>query len=236
MLMNLAQLTRRSLRDFPANQLKRPLVSLARDRSASSLIEFAYVMPVLLTVGMYGTEVAYMATVNMQLSQVAMALADNASRLGQTDNSAVSPTIRNADVDSVMAGAITQGDSINLQANGRVILSSLERDPATGRQYIHWQKCRGTLVKASAYGPKKFGLSGTTLTGMGKSRPVVASSTTGVMFVEAFYAYKPLFGKMFVNNVNFSHEAAFMVRDDREYGPSSGDGVPASPAGSSECS
>lgn len=193
---------------------------LAGDRSGNSLIEFAISLPILLTLGMYGIELANMATTNMQVSQVAMAVADNASRLGQTDNSAVAPTISNGDIDSVLTGAMQQGAGISFSANGRLILSSLEKDSSTGRQFIHWQRCRGGLAQTSAYGGEGYGLTGATIAGLGKPGKVVAapSSTTGVMFVEAYYSYKPLFGTMFVKNVKFSQESAFIVRDDRSYG------------------
>jgi Flp pilus assembly protein TadG len=201
--------------------LPRLAARLGRDRSGNSLIEFAYALPILLTLGMYGTELANMKVTDMQVSNMAMALADNASRLGQTDNSAVAPTITNAMIDSVLAGAIKQGESINFSANGRIILSSFEKDPVTNRQFFHWQRCRGSLAQTGAYGTEDSGLSGTAITGIGKSGQVKATSTTtGVMFVEAYYSYKPLFGNMFVKNVKFAQEAAFIVRDDRSYGAS----------------
>jgi hypothetical protein len=204
---------------------------LARDRSGNSLIEFAISLPILLMLAMFGIELANMATVNMQVSQVAMAVADNASRLGQTDNSAITPTIYNTDIDSVMTGAMKQGNSISLQANGRVILSSLQKDIATGRQYIHWQKCRGALGQNSKYGITNYGLTGIPFTGLGKSANVIANANSAVMFVEVYYSYKPLFGTMFVSNVKFSEEAALLIRDQRNLAA----GVPNTPAGSSEC-
>ena len=215
----------------PARGIVRLLTRLSCDRSANALIEFAYALPIFLTLGMYGIELAYMATVNMQVSQMAMALADNGARLGQADNSAVAPTLTNKDIDSVMSGAMQQGASINFQANGRLILSSLERHPTTLRQYIHWQKCRGNLVQNSAYGPAGYGSSGAVITGLGKPGKVVSAGTgSAVMFVEAFYSYKPLFGSMFVSNVKFAQEAAFLIRDDRNLS-----GGVTGEAGSSEC-
>lgn len=195
----------------------RRLRRLGRDRSANSLIEFAFVLPVLLTFGMYTIELAHMATVNMQVSNIAMALADNASRLGQTENSVVTPPISNADIDSVMTGAMKQGAAIDFAANGRLILSSLEKDKATGLQYIHWQKCRGSLVQTSAYGPVNHGLTGPAIEGLGKvGHTVAAAEGSAVMFAEAFYSYKPLFGNMFVRNMKFAQEAAFIIRDRRD--------------------
>jgi hypothetical protein len=99
-----------------------------------------------------------------------------------------------------------------------VILSSLQKDSSTGRQYIAWQKCKGSLSQASNYGGVNYGKTGTTISGLGRTGHVVSatSATTPVMFVEAFYSYKPLFGNMFVRNVKFNQEAAFIVRDDRD--------------------
>lgn len=146
--------------------------------SGAALVEIAAVMPVFTAMGMYGTEIAYMSTVNMQVSELSLALADNAARLGQTDNSGVTPTINETDIDSIMLGANTQGRDINFTATGRVILSSLEYDGDSARQYIHWQRCAGTLARSSAYGGTNYGLTGTAITGLGKldgrSRPAWA--------------------------------------------------------------
>ncbi|KQM19349.1 TadE/TadG family type IV pilus assembly protein [Novosphingobium sp. Leaf2] len=208
---------------------------LRDDTRGVSFMEFALILPILVTLGFYGTEVAYMAVVNMQVGQMASLLADNASRLGQTDNSAVTPTVNESQIDSVMSGALVQGQSFNFAANGRMILSSLERDSATGRQFIHWQRCRGSLVTKSQYGPAGTGLTGATLAGMGN--PVVtANPNSAVMYVEVFYTYQPLFGSMFVNKTVFRREAAYMIRDDRNLGASTGPGVtPGTSASQSQC-
>jgi len=196
-----------------------------------AIMEFALVLPVLITLGFYGTEIAYMSTINMQISQMATSAADNASRLGQTDNSAVSPTVTAAQVDSVMTGALLQGAAFSFSSRGRIIISSLERDVATNREYIHWQRCRGSLARTSYYGAQNYGLSGATLNGMGATNhvvhapPIVSGATTGaVMFVEVFYSYRPLFGNVFVRPTEFHREAALLVRDDRDTGTIPGNG------------
>ena len=120
--------------------------------SGVSIVEFALVLPVLLTLGLFGTEIARMATVNMTVSQLAVSLADNASRLGQTDNAAVAPTITENNVDAVLGGALRDGESIGLEENGRIILSSLEFDGFTDSQFIAWQRCRGDRDAESNYG------------------------------------------------------------------------------------
>lgn len=198
------------MRRAPA--IGRALRVLRDDRRGVSFLEFALILPVLLTLGLYGTEMAYMATVNMQVGQMAASIADNASRLGQTDNSAVTPTVTETQVDSVMAGALAEGAAFDFARNGRIILSSLEVN-SSGRQYIHWQRCRGGLSTLS-----KYGKAGDVVTGMGDPL-ITATANSAVMYVEVSYDYKPLFGTMFVDAPRFRREAAYIIRDDRNITP-----------------
>ncbi len=179
-------------------------------------------MPVLITLGMFGTEIAYVAVVNLQVSQRAISVADNASRLGQTDNSAVAPTITESGIDSVMRGALTQGEMIDLADNGRVILTSLEYDTTEAKQFIHWQRCVGDLDKSSDYGndTTNNGLNGDEITAIGNgTQKVSAAEDSAVMFAEVFYKHKGLFGTLFIDDITMKREAAFIIRDDRNLDP-----------------
>lgn len=195
------------------------LGTIRRDQSGMSVVEFAISLPIVATLSMYGMEIAFMATTNMQVSQLALAVADNASRLGQTDNSAVTPTVSEASIDELMGGAEQQGSSLDFAENGRIILSSLELSD-DGRQFIHWQRCRGGLEgQESAYGEQGDGFTGAVLPGMGKTGQVVtAGDNRAVMYAEVFYEYQPLFGDLFVKDMIFKQEGAFVVRDDRNLG------------------
>lgn len=201
----------------------RRLRGLRKSTSGIAMVEFAMCLPVLTALGMYGIEIAYMSSVNMQISQIAVSLADNASRMEQTNNSSVTPTVTESDIDSVMDGAIAQGISFDLAANGRIILTSLERHPTTNRQYMHWQRCRGALKKNSAYGnpTTQAGTNAATaITGMGPTgKKIAAASNSAVMYAEVYYTYPGVFGDMFVKNKKFKSEAAFLIRDVRNLTP-----------------
>ena len=202
------------------------LACLARSQSGTSAVEFALIVPVIIGLGMTGSEVAYLASAQLQVSQIAVSVADNASRLGQTDNTAVTPTIGESDVNSVLFGAMKQGGALNLQANGRVILSSLELDVPTGKQYLHWQRCSGSLTQASRYGIQGTGLTGAALAGVGNgSGQVTAPSGSAVMVAEVYYQYQGLFGNYFVNTPIIRQEAAFLNRDNRNLGDSTTNGL-----------
>lgn len=210
------------------SRMARLIDRLRSDRSGIAVTEFAIVLPVFVAFGMFCLEMAYMATTNMQISQLALAVADNASRVGQTDNSAIAPTISESGIDAVMGGALEQGRSLNFEQNGRIILSSLERDEATGRQYIHWQRCSGSLDRDSSYGndSDRNGMTGTPIAGLGRAGgQVAARDGQAVMFVEVYYTYQPLFGSIFVNNPTFKQEAAFIIRDRRNLLGGGGDGL-----------
>lgn len=205
------------------SRIARLLAALRRDQSGVSMVEFAMSLPIVVTLGLYGMEIAFMATTNMQISQLALSAADNASRLGQTDNSAVAPTISETSIGAVIDGAETQGGPLDFEENGRIILSSLEENE-DGLQYIHWQRCGGGLPVQSGYGPEGHGLEGTPIAGLGKPGKLVFARPEGaVMYVEVFYDYQPLFGSAFVNDVRFKQEAAFVVRDDRNLSDVTGD-------------
>ena len=211
------------------------LLRLRSDSSGTSLIEFAFLLPLFLSVGLMGVEVANMAMISMRVSDIATSVADNASRLGQTDNSAVVPTITEADIASVLRGAQEQGSSIQLAENGRVILSSLERHHVSNRQYIHWQRCFGQLDVGSAYGGAGYGLNGDEIAGLGRGSGLIAAPEgQAVMFAEVIYQYEPLFAGVLANEMTFRQEAAFLVRDDRNLLGNNGTGVGGA-SGANEC-
>lgn len=189
-----------------------------RNNRGIALTEFAVVAPVLLTLALFGFEIAYMAIAKTKVSQIALSVADNASRLGQTDNGAVVPTITENDVNAVLLGASIEGRSINFADNARLILSSLEYDPIADRQFIHWQRCFGNKEVDSAYGndTDDNGLTGDELEGMGAGASrITAPPGEAVMFVEVIYDHTPVFSNAFVGNTRFREEAAFIIRDDR---------------------
>lgn len=203
-------------------RMKRQARALLRANSGAAAVEFAVSLPVMLILGLVGAEVANMTSANLAVSQIALSVADNASRLGQTDNSGVTPTVTEADVDAVLFGALQQGAPLGLATRGRIILSSLERDATTGKQYIHWQRCRGSLSKASAYGNDSTlnGLAGGTITGLGSgTQKAVARANSAVMFAEVFYEFRGALGSYYIGTVTMKREAAFVVRDDRNLAP-----------------
>jgi len=193
------------------------LQRLAASRSGVAATEFAIVLPFLLGAGLMGLEVANRAIVQMQVSQLAMHIADNASRIGDT-STLQDRKIYERDLNDLFFGAEVQGKSrLDLFGRGRVIVSSLEVVPDTDdQQYIHWQRCLGAKQQVSSYGLEGDGLDDG-LPGMGPAgEEVWAFPDEAVIFVEIAYDYQSLVGETFGFTDVVRATASFTVRDDRD--------------------
>jgi len=199
----------------PARALRRRLGGIARDRSGVAMVEFAFTAPIVLAMGMLGTETAYYVITHMQVSQVAMQVADNVSRVGEQDV-LTARKVYESDVNESLVGAEKLGQQFGIFQRGRVIISSLQRN-ADGGQWIAWQRCRGAKIFDSSYGEEGDGASGTSFPGMGETGNVItASNGTAVMFVEIAYDYESLTPFQIFDGQEIRYTAAFNVRDARD--------------------
>jgi hypothetical protein len=191
------------------------LAALRKDTSGLALTEFAFTAPLLLSLGMLGVETANYTIVHMKVSQIAMQVADNASRVGE-DSVLVNRKLYEDDVNDVFVGADKLGAGIGMLTNGRIILSSLQQND-DGGQWIQWQRCTGAKNYTSSYGVEDDGASGTSFAGMGESgSEITASSGTAVMFVEVAYDYQGLTPFNEITNTEIVYTAAYNVRDARD--------------------
>lgn len=181
----------------------------------------AVVLPVMVTLGMGGIELANYAIANLRVNQIAIAVADNASRAKMTSISGAAQ-FREYDVSETFRAADLAYPGIKVFDNGRIILSSLETN-SSGGQWIHWQRCRGSKSAGSKYGIQGTGVTGTAFAGMGPDgSQVTAESGAAIMFAEVYYDYSPV---MLSNaKITIYRSAAMYVRDDRDlsqiYNPS----------------
>lgn len=224
-------------------RLRHFAIALRDDTMGVALTEFAVAFPVLLALGMYGIDTANFALTHLRLNQIALNLADNASRVGASSTLSAQQ-MREIDVEDVFQAAIKQGNSIGLQANSRVTLTSLEKD-TTGRQRIHWQRCFGDRTDSSYrshYG-KVLDADGNAAdvdsnnnkaiddsemrgqradSGLGDAgilavnRVNAPTNDSGVMFVEINYRYTPIFAWLSAP-ADLRYTASFIVRDPRDF-------------------
>jgi Flp pilus assembly protein TadG len=188
---------------------------LRGDTSGLALVEFAFAAPLVLGMGMLGTETAFLVITHMQISQIAMQVADNASRVGEQDV-LTARKVYERDVAETLIGAEKLGNNIRIFEQGRVIISSLQRN-AQGGQWIAWQRCRGAKNHLSSYGVQGNGATGTSFPGMGvPGRYITASEGTAVMFVEVSYDFRSPTPLNLFDDQEIEYTAAFNVRDNRD--------------------
>lgn len=188
---------------------------LLGESRAVVMIEMAFAIPFLVLVGFGGMEIANLVLAHTRISQMGLSAADNASRVAYGGKVAQAQ-IRERDINDVLAGVGKQSGSLNFKANGRIFLSSLERN-AQGGQTIKWQRCYGDLAVSSSYGKAGDGATGTAMTGMGPAgRQVAATAGTAIMFVEIVYDYQPLLYGRLLGQQRIRSTAAFNIREGRD--------------------
>ncbi|WP_243457171.1 TadE/TadG family type IV pilus assembly protein [Parasphingorhabdus cellanae] len=210
----------------PDNRATRFLKKLHEDKSGLALIEFAFTAPFMLTVGLTGMETANLAVGHLQVSQVAMLVADNASR--------VRNSIDEADIREIFTGAHLTGSSIDFSPNARIILSNLEHNGETGSdegQWIRWQRCYGGNTSyTSTYGNEGDGENDSSLSaGIGPvGKKISATPASAVNFVEVVYDYKPLISDRFFGNIVIRYESAFVARERNDHAMKNASNISAS--------
>ncbi len=206
---------------------------LARDRRGLALIEFAFAGPLVLALGLYGVEMGNQALTHMRISQIALTIADNASRMGGMQATNIEQ-MRESDINDLFQAARLQGGNIKLGTYGRITVSSLENvqqgyDTAPV-QRIHWQRCMGMKSGAdfnSHYGATTSNAgstatlanAGVTMTGgMGETgRKVNAPDGSGLIFVEINYQYQPVVSGWLATPFTIRYVASMIVRNNRDF-------------------
>ncbi|WP_332810554.1 TadE/TadG family type IV pilus assembly protein [Sphingomonas sp.] len=191
------------------------LRSVFRDRRGVAYVEFAYSLPMFLTLMLGGAEISNYVTTKMRMSQLALHLADHAARIG-TGSQLAAKTVSETQINDVLTGAGLQAGGLNLYSKGRVIISSLEpvANPNTTSRYkIGWQRCRGIKNVTSSYG----NAGQTNMTGMGPAgRQVIAPDDSGTIFVELVYDYKPIISNSWAPTLTIREIASMPIRDRRD--------------------
>jgi hypothetical protein len=210
----------------------RALRALRRSQSGLAMTEFALSLPILLTLGLVGLEVAWLTLAHLRVSNIAMMTADNASR--------VRDSIDEGDVTELFLGASLAGQAMDFATRGRIILYSIEPTPAGGNQWIRWQRCTGSKAVNPTYGRPKTAAGANITNGTeiyntdrttASTNPsssshataqaaaygpagnqISAGSGTALMLAEVYYDYKPLLAGNLLGNIQIHRFTAFNVR------------------------
>ena len=197
---------------------------IVEDTSGLALLEFAFTAPVMLLIGLAGMETANLAIAHLQVSQIAMLVADNASRARES--------IDEADIREIFTGADVTGDAIDFSPNARIILSNLEDNGLSGSdkgQWIRWQRCYGANTNfASTHGSENDGKTDSSLAGgIGPTgKKISASGSTAINFAEVVYDYKPLVSDRFFGATVIRYESAFVARERDDHALKNASSIP----------
>ncbi|WP_340264136.1 hypothetical protein [Sphingobium mellinum] len=183
--------------------------------SGIALTEFAVAFPLLLLLATSGLELINYALTVKRVGELSVMVSDNASRMG-AQSAINNKPVSEAEINDVFIGADLQAENLNLGQNGKIVLSSLQRN-ADGGQTIKWQRCFGGDAYHSAYGPEGTGATGTGFAGMGPTgQEITAAAGTAVMVVEVHYTYKRLMPLISLPLRDITELSAFNVRDSRD--------------------
>lgn len=190
-------------------------MNIRHDQAGLAYIELAFMMPILILLGLGGIELANFAITNSRISQLSLTLADNTSRAKQ-DVIGGLPQLREYDIKESFLGVKIQSNELDFERYGRAILSSLEVNQ-DGGQWIHWQRCFGNKAWEPKFGKEGEGARGTGFPGMGvDGQRVTAEPNFAIMFVELVYDYQPIIFGQIIPNKTITKEAAMYVRDRRD--------------------
>lgn len=204
----------------------RILHRLREDSSGLALLEFAFLLPIFLTLSLVGAELTNYVITRMRVSQLALHLADNAARIG-SGSMLQAKKISETDINDLLTGAGLQAGELDLYRRGRVVISSLEpmaNPNVTGLYKIAWKRCRGTKSYTSTYTNVLTNING----GLGPTgRKVTAPDNGATMFIEVAYDYQPLVKTSYSPSTSMTEIASMMVRDRRDtsVGPGHLEGV-----------
>lgn len=196
--------------------MARPMTTLRRlahDRRGLALLEFAFTLPLVLTLLLYGLELANFGLSILRVHQIAATSADNAAR--------VRDSINEADVNEVLLGGKIVGERMDFATRGRIVLSDVmpngQTDSSKAGQTILWQRCTGALNTADSqpkYGTQGKGATDKTLQAMGATgRQIAATAGSAMIFAEVTYQYKPVVSSTLLGTPTLRSEASFTVRE-----------------------
>jgi Flp pilus assembly protein TadG len=113
---------------------------LRRDARGVSVVEFALILPLLITIGAGGLELINYALANQKLERIASITADNVAR------NTLAPSERSF-VDT-FAGGEEIAAPFNFAANGKVIMTGVIGVSVSGAIVgkVVWQRCSGSLA------------------------------------------------------------------------------------------
>lgn len=156
--------------------------SLRKNESGVAFMEFAFALPFLMVALLGGLELVHLALTHQQLSRIATSTADLAARYRAS--------IDEVDVNTLFMGSQMSASFDDFDTNGRIVLSSVTRNPADDGHWVRWQRCEGALARASEIGDEGEGKDDATID---EVNGMIVTDPNNVLVAEVTYRYTPWF-------------------------------------------
>ncbi len=173
--------------------MRNHLVSFGRfrhDRRGGVIVEFAFIVPIFATLLIGAVEFANFVNMNQRMDRVANTVGDFAARQDQ-----VTP----ADLGNFFSAAQHIAAPHSLNADGAIILSSVQGDDASGPQVLWQQIVGGSLSAASQIGSQ----------GGNANLPTGLTVNDGatLLVTEVYFDYQPEFTSNLISPVQVYYRA-----------------------------
>jgi len=174
----------------------RMLRRLSLAQQGIAMVEFALVLPVLMTL-FYGTiEVTRYILITQKVEKLAHSVADMTAQ---------SQTATLATMNQVMAAASDIMSPYTMGVNGRIIISSLYRAPNTANATVNWQHTGGGTLTAIS----QVGAVGATPSMQGG---FTFEERENVISAEVYYRFSPLISTQFFGTTTIYRTAFYKPR------------------------
>ncbi len=175
---------------------KWPRLGFVKDRRGGVMVEFAFMMPVLVLVMLAGVDIIRFAMLQQKLNRAAVTMADLVSQY---------TTMSETQLDQLFLAIDPVIAPFDLGSNGRVIVSSISKADAASPILVDWQRAEaGTATATSNFGAE----------GGPATLPAGFTLDAGenLIVAEVFYDFAPLLYPVLVPPRRVEHHAMFRPR------------------------
>lgn len=193
---------------------------LIKNTSGIALTEFALILPLFVFMVVGGMELAWEAVTRQKIQALASTSADNAARKRGV--------IDETDISEIIAAIKINGEGLDFEEEGRIIISSVQRNAANNGNWIRWQRCFGKKSRASNYGTQGKGQNNSSFSSISDDPNMRPPTGNAIIIAEIEYDHKPLVTDAYFGQRTFTYETVQIVRDRQDLGIGNATNIPAS--------
>lgn len=193
---------------------------IIKNTSGIALTEFALILPMFVFMVVGGMELAWEAVTRQRIQAIASTSADNAARKRGV--------IDEADISEIIAAIKQNAEGLNFEEDGKIVISSVQRNSANNGNWIRWQRCFGEKNKESSYGAEGKGQNNSSFSKISNDPNLRPPAGNAIIIAEIEYNHKPLVTDAYFGQKTFTYESVQIVRDRQDLGIGNATNIPTS--------